>query len=51
MNARSLKTEPARNIRRCAAEQGVSEEEARKRGMDKRSKDFVKKGEEVCAKV
>jgi phosphomethylpyrimidine synthase len=34
-----------------AAEQGVSEEEAPKRGMEAKSKEFVEKGAEVYAKA
>jgi hypothetical protein len=34
-----------------AAEQGVSEEEALKRGMEAKSKEFVEKGAEVYAKA
>ena len=34
-----------------AAEQGVSEEEALKKGMEEKSKEFVEKGAEVYAKV
>ena len=34
-----------------AAEQAVSEEEALKRGMEAKSKEFVEKGAEVYAKV
>jgi phosphomethylpyrimidine synthase len=34
-----------------AAEQGVSEEETRKRGMEEKSKEFVEKGAEVYAKL
>ena len=37
--------------RKYAAEQGVSEEEALKRGMEEKSKEFVDKGAGVYAKV
>jgi phosphomethylpyrimidine synthase len=37
--------------RKYAAEQGIAEEEALKRGMEVKSKDFVEKGAEVYAKV
>ena len=37
--------------RKYAAEQGVSEEEALKRGMEEKSKEFVEKGAEVYAKA
>jgi hypothetical protein len=36
---------------RGTAEQGVSEEEALKRGMQEKSKEFVEKGAEVYAKA
>jgi hypothetical protein len=36
---------------RGTAEQGVSEEEALKRGMEEKSKEFVEKGAEVYAKA
>jgi phosphomethylpyrimidine synthase len=39
------------DVRKYAAEQGVSEEEALKRGMEEKSKEFVEKGAEVCAKA
>lgn len=39
-----MRTEDVRN---CAAEQGMSEEEALKRGMEAKSKEFVEKGAEV----
>lgn len=35
------------DVRKYAAEQGLSEEEAVKRGMDQKSKEFVEKGAEV----
>ena len=38
------------DVRKYAAEQGVSEEEALKHGMDEKSKEFVEKGAEVYAK-
>ena len=41
-------TEPNRKY---AAEQGVSEEEALKKGMEEKSKEFVEKGAEVYAKA
>ena len=34
-----------------AAEQGLAEEEALKKGMEEKSKEFVEKGAEVYAKV
>ena len=33
------------------AEQGIAEEEALKRGMEEKSKEFVEKGAEVYAKA
>jgi phosphomethylpyrimidine synthase len=40
-----------KNVRKCAAEQGIDEEEALKRGMEEKSKEFVEKGAEVYAKA
>jgi phosphomethylpyrimidine synthase len=39
------------DVRKYAAEQGVSEEEALKKGMEAKSKEFVEKGAEVYAKA
>ena len=39
------------DVRNCAAEQGIAEEEALKQGMEAKSKEFVGKGTEVYAKV
>jgi phosphomethylpyrimidine synthase len=39
------------HVRKYAAEQGVSEGEALKRGMEEKSKEFVEKGAEVYAKA
>jgi phosphomethylpyrimidine synthase len=39
------------DVRKYAAEQGMSEEEALKRGMEEKSKEFVEKGAEVYAKA
>jgi phosphomethylpyrimidine synthase len=39
------------DVRKYAAEQGLSEEEALKKGMDAKSKEFVEKGAEVYAKA
>src|SRR5471032_1833640 len=39
------------DVRRYAAEQGVSEEEALKKGLDEKSAEFVEKGAEVYAKA
>ena len=38
------------DVRKYAAEQGVSDEEALKRGMEEKSREFVEKGAEVYAK-
>jgi phosphomethylpyrimidine synthase len=39
------------DVRKYAAEQGITEEEAIKKGMEAKSKEFVEKGAEVYAKV
>jgi phosphomethylpyrimidine synthase len=39
------------DLRKYAAEQGIAEEEAFKRGMEEKSKEFVENGAKVCAKV
>ena len=39
------------DVRKYAAEQGIPEEEALKRGMEEKSKEFVEKGAEVYAKA
>ena len=39
------------DVRKYAAEQGIAEEEALKKGMEAKSKEFVEKGAEVYAKV
>jgi phosphomethylpyrimidine synthase len=39
------------DVRKYAAEQGVTEEEALKKGMEAKSKEFVEKGAEVYTKV
>ena len=39
------------DVRKYAAEQGIAEEEALKKGMEEKSKEFVDKGAEVYAKV
>ena len=38
------------DVRKCAAEQGIAEEEAPNHGMEAKSKEFLEKGAEVCAK-
>jgi phosphomethylpyrimidine synthase len=39
------------DVRKFAAEQGVTEEEALKKGMEEKAKEFVEKGSEVYAKA
>jgi len=39
------------DVRRYAAEQGIAEEEALKKGMEEKAKEFVEQGAEVYAKV
>jgi len=39
------------DVRKYAAEQGIAEEEALKKGMKEKSKEFVEKGAEVYAKA
>ena len=39
------------DVRKYAAEQGIAEEEALKKGMEAKSKEFVEKGAEVYAKA
>jgi len=39
------------DVRNYAAEQGIAEEEALKKGMEAKSKEFVEKGAEVYAKA
>jgi phosphomethylpyrimidine synthase len=38
-------------VRKYAAERGIAEEEALKKGMEEKSKEFVEKGVEIYAKV
>ena len=39
------------DVREYAAQQGLKEEEALKRGMEQKSKEFVEKGAEVYSKA
>jgi phosphomethylpyrimidine synthase len=39
------------DVRKYAAEQGISEEEALKKGMEEKSKEFAEKGSELYAKA
>ena len=38
---------PTDDVRKYAAEQGIAEEEALKKGMQEKSREFVEKGAEV----
>jgi len=40
-----------KDVRKYAAEQAISEEEALKRGMEEKSKEFVESGAEVYTKA
>jgi phosphomethylpyrimidine synthase len=40
-----------RDVCKYAAEQGIAEKEALKKGMEEKSKEFVEKGAEVYAKA
>lgn len=40
-----------KDVRKYAAEQAISEEEALAKGMEEKSKEFVEKGAEVYAKA
>jgi predicted DNA-binding WGR domain protein len=42
---------PTEDVRKYAAEQGITEEEALKKGMEEKSKGFVEKSAEIYAKV
>jgi len=39
----------AEDVRNCAAEQGIAEEETLKKEMEERSKEFVETGSELYA--
>ena len=39
------------DVRKYAAEQGIAEEEALKKGMEEKSREFSEKGNEIYAKV
>jgi phosphomethylpyrimidine synthase len=39
------------DVRKYAAEQGIAEEEALKKGMEAKSKEFAEKGNELYAKA
>ena len=38
-------------VRKYAAEQGIAEEEALKKGMEEKSREFAEKGNEIYAKA
>ena len=40
-----------KDVRKYAAEQGVSEEETLKKGMEEKSREFTEKGSELYAKA
>ena len=42
---------PTEEVRKSATEQGIAEEEALKKGMEEKSKEFAEKGSELYAKV
>ena len=46
-----METATTEDIRKYAAEQGIAEEEAPKKGTEEKSKEFVEKGAEVYAKA
>ena len=46
-----LTTDITEDVRKYAAEHAVSEEEALRKGMEEKSKEFVEKGAEVYAKA
>jgi phosphomethylpyrimidine synthase len=39
------------DVRKYAAEQGISEQEALQKGMEEKSKEFAEKGNEIYAKA
>jgi len=41
----------AEDVLKYAAEQGIAEEEALKKGMEEKSRQFVEKGNEIYAKT
>ncbi len=50
-NAHSCSMNTIEDVRRYAAELGIAEEEALKRGLEENPKEFVEKSEEVYAKA
>ena len=42
---------PTEDVRNYAAEQGLAEEEALKKEMEEKSKEFIEKGAEIYAKA
>ncbi len=50
-NGHSCSMKFSEDARKYATELGIAEEEALKRGMEEKSKEFVEKGAEVFAKA
>ncbi len=50
-SAHSYSMKITEDVRKYAAEQGLDEQEALKKGMEEKSKEFVEKGAEVYAKA
>ena len=50
-NAHSCSMKVTEVIRKCAAEQGIAEEEALKTGLEGESREFTENGREPCAKA
>ena len=51
MKPKSLQRHISEGVRNYAAEQGIVEEEALKKGMEAKSKEFVEKGAEVYSQA
>jgi phosphomethylpyrimidine synthase len=49
--AHSCPMKIAEDVRKYAAEQGIAEEEALKKGMEEKSREFTEKGSELYAKA
>ena len=50
-SAHSCSMKITEDVRKYAAEQGIAEEEALKKGTEEKSKEFVERGAEVYAKA
>ena len=46
-----LQQESTEDVRKYAAEQGIDEEEALKKGMEEKSRDFTERGSELYAEA